>query len=138
MWLLRRHRRWACSGLVALLLFMQWATATYACPRLETAGPDGAAAAVAAMPGCSGDMAGMDPAQPQLCKAHCDAGQQSVNSGAAALDAPPVMAVAGAIVRVLAVDSLVRLAAAMPPAGTAAGPPAGTPPLYLSLLALRN
>lgn len=132
----RRHRRWLSGWLVALMLFMQWATAAYACPRAD-AEARGDAVAMAAMPDCNGDMGGLDPAQPQLCKAHCQAGQQSVHSGAVVPDAPPALALAGAVVGVLDIAEAAQLAAAMPPAW-AAGPPVGAPPLYLSLHVLRN
>jgi hypothetical protein len=91
-----------------------------------------------AMPDCAGKMATtMDPEQPQLCKAHCQAGASSVNSQPAVPDAPPAPALAAALVGV--VDPVdVALRAASMPATLAAGPPAGAPPLYLSLLVLRN
>lgn len=138
---LRRHRGWLSRSLVALLLFVQWATASYACPRLDPTAVGGeaamTAAAMADVPGCAGGMTGMDPEQPQLCKAHCEAGQQSVNSGAAGLDAPPALHQSGAWVGVLDGVQAAALAAAMP-AALAAGPPPGTPPIYLRLLVLRN
>lgn len=95
------------------------------------------AAAMADMPDCAGGMASMDPEQPQLCKAHCEAGQQSVNSGAWGLDALPAIHQSGAWVGVLDAVMAATLAAAMP-AALAAGPPPGTPPIYLRLLVLRN
>lgn len=135
---LRRHRSWLSGWLVALLLFAQWATAAYACPQLAGGAPqNNAAMAMAAMPDCTGGMPAMDPEQPQLCKAHCDAGQQSVQSGSTALDAPPTMAHGGALMRVLRLDDATERAAPLPPT-RGAGPPAGTPPLYLALLVLRN
>lgn len=137
----RRHRGWLSRSLVVLLLFVQWATASYACPRLAAAAAGGEAAmtaeAMAAMPDCAGAMAAMDPDQPQLCKAHCEAGLQSVNSGAAGLDAPPAVHPGGAWVGVLDAVQAAALAAAMP-AALAAGPPPGSPPIYLRLLVLRN
>ncbi|MBL8323773.1 MAG: hypothetical protein JNJ89_02325 [Rubrivivax sp.] len=81
--------------------------------------------------------AAMDPEQPQLCKAHCQAGQQTVNSQAGAVDAPPLVLAASALVGLVA-----ALEPGLRPAGRAesraAGPPRGAPPLYLSLLVLRN
>ncbi len=134
----RRHRRWLAGWLIALMLFMQWATAAYACPKLDAAAADASqAAAMAAMPGCSGEMAGMDPDQPQLCKAHCEAGRQSVNAGTIALDAPVALAHGGALLGTLDAGMAAERASAMPPA-RAAGAPPGTPPLYLALLVLRN
>ncbi|MBI5717417.1 MAG: hypothetical protein HZC37_06990 [Burkholderiales bacterium] len=128
--------------MVALLLFVQWTTASYACPQLSGAASESmggaGASTIASMPDCGGDMSAMDPEQPQLCKVHCEAGQQSVNSGAAVLGAPPAMAHGGAVVGVLDIAEAAGLAAAMPPSAWGAGPPAGVPPLYLTLQVLRN
>lgn len=133
---LRRHRAWLSGWLVALLLFTQWATAAYACPQLAPAAAQ-AATEMAAMPDCSGMPAAMDPEQPQLCKAHCEAGSSSLNSQPGTPDAPPAMALAAALVGVLDVAQAAQRAACMP-AAVADGPPSGAPPLYLSLLVLRN
>jgi len=135
---LRRHRTWLSGWLVALLLFAQWATAAYACPRLASdATPGTSAIAMASMPDCAGRMPAMDPEQPQLCKAHCELGQQSVQSGSMVLDAPPAMAHGGALMGLLHLAESAERAASLSPA-RGAGPPAGTPPLYLFLLVLRN
>ena len=70
--------------LVALvsLLFMQLAVAAYACPAVGTKAATLAATAAmadASMP-CANSMAsGLDDAQPNLCQAHCQAGQQSAD-----------------------------------------------------------
>lgn len=134
----RRHRRWISAWLVALLLLVQWATAAYACPRWAASVPDSAPPpAMASMPDCSGAMSAMDAEQPQLCKSHCDLGQQSVHSGSTALDVPPAMALGGVLQGVLR-PADVAGRAATPPSMRCAGPPVGTPPLYLSLLVLRN
>ncbi len=134
---LRRHRGWITRCLIAVVLFTQLITAAYACPQLTPDAVD-AAAAMAAMPDCDGSMPGaMDPDQPQLCKAHCEAGKTSTNTQVAALDAPPAMAVGAALVGIVDVADAAALAATMP-ASVADGPPVGSPPLYLSLLVLRN
>lgn len=134
---LRRHRAWLSGWLIAVLLFTQLATAAYACPQLAPA-PVDVAAGMAAMPDCDGSMAvAMDPDQPQLCKAHCEAGKTSVNSQVAAPDAPPAMAVGAALVGIVDVADAAQLAASMP-ASVADGPPVGSLPLYLSFLVLRN
>jgi hypothetical protein len=133
--LLRRHRSWLSRWLVVLLLCTQWVTAAYACPqRTGNADPGTTVIAMASMPDCDGSMPAMDPEQPQLCKAHCEIGQQSVQSGSTLLDVPVVMAHGGALMGVLPVA---RQATSLPPT-RGAGPPTGTPPLYLSLLVLRN
>jgi hypothetical protein len=75
----RAFKRWVCGGVVMLLLFMQVAVAAYACPA-ELQAPR-AEAEMAAIPGCDGDMPrDMDAEQPQLCKAHCQQGEQAVGS----------------------------------------------------------
>lgn len=136
--LLSRQRNWLSGWAVVLLLLAQWATAAYACPQLAGAAMEGVPAmAMASMPDCTGGMPAMDPEQPQLCKAHCELGQQSVQSGGTVLDAPPAMAHGGALMGVLRPAEAAERAATMPPT-RGAGPPAGTPPLYLSLLVLRN
>lgn len=132
----RRHRARLSGWLIAVLLFTQLATAAYACPQLAPA-PADAVAAMAVMPGCDGMPASMDPEQPQLCKAHCEAGKTSVNSQVAAPDAPPAMAVGAALVGIVDLADAAQLAASMP-ASLADGPPVGSPPLYLSFLVLRN
>lgn len=134
---LLRHRRWLSGWLLAVLLFTQLATAAYACPQLAPAKGD-AVAEMAAMPDCDGSMPSrMDPEQPQLCKAHCEAGTTSVNSQTAAPDAPPAMAVGAALLGSIDVADAAQLAARMP-ASVAHGPPRGSPPLFLSFLVLRN
>lgn len=140
---LRRRRRWLPGWLVALLLFAQLATAAYACPRLAALADvvdDTVAAEMALMPGCSGDMGAMDPDQPQLCKAHCQTGQQTVNSGSSAQPSPLDAPLALAFGHLALFDAAQALEAVDRGSGTAqaAGPPAGMPPLYLLLHVLRN
>lgn len=132
----RHQHRWLCCWLIAALLFMQLATAAYACPQL--AEPVQSSVAMADMPGCNGEMAAaMDPDQPQLCQVHCTPGSQATYPGGfgADLQLPPVLLALLWSTAVVAVEP----AAVLPPDGTPAGaPPPGAPPLYLSLLVLRN
>jgi hypothetical protein len=130
-WLLRR----VAIVLAATLLFAQWAIAAYVCPR--DGAPD-AGAAIAAMADCPGMPAGaMDPEQPQLCKAHCEQGTQSVNA-----TPQPEPATAFSIVAVLDWRATAALPAQRWPAArvaeTSASPPRGTPPIYLTLRVLRD
>jgi hypothetical protein len=128
-------KRWLSVSLVMLLLFMQLATSVYACPAEFQAMRNDAA--MQAMPGCEGKMPrGMDAEQPQLCKAHCQQGEQAVGASAANDWTPwPLL---------LAVIDWREAARADPPhAGPHAGSPPGaltpgSPPIYLSLLVLRN
>jgi hypothetical protein len=132
----RTRRRWLSGWLIVALLFMQFATAAYACPRQSTA-PQQVDPSVELMPGCAGHMpASMDPGQPQLCKAHCDQGNQSVGS--------PVSADVPASPLLLAVLDWGGTQLALAPlpgralkAASGARPP-GAAPLYLALLVLRN
>lgn len=137
MQVLRRRRGWLTGWLVAVLLFAQLVTAAYACPQAFRA-PGDAAVPAALMPDCAGGMPmQMDPEQPQLCKAHCEAGHSSVNSQPPASDVPPAMAVGPLLVGIVDLADAAQMAAGMP-ASVAEGPPGGWPPLYLSLLVLRN
>jgi hypothetical protein len=139
--------------LMALVLVLgQQAALAHSCARgLPVSAPaapaDGSAAGsvdmraaapvVMPMP-CEGH--GADGAAPEdrlLCKAHCQADEQSVNSAAAAPDLP------AAVLLGLVPWHQPRLGDAAPggravPRATPTGPPAGAPPLYLSLLVLRN
>ncbi len=120
--------------MAALLLYAQLAVAAYACPGVQV---PPAAAVAESMVNCDSHPHGaMDPDQPQLCQAHCDPGEQSPNSAAGGL-----LAAGAAALPVL----LWVLPQADVPAGIEApayapvnGPPRGAPPLYLSLLVLRN
>lgn len=125
-------RCWIASVLAAVLVCLQLATAAYAC----AAPPAATNVVMAAMPDCEG-MSGMDPEQPQLCKAHCDRHKQTVNSAPAA-DLPSVAMLAWLHSRVVlwmpapTADLLPAVIAAH------AGPPDGSPPVYLALQVLRN
>ena len=81
--------------LLAVLLFVQGAVAAYACPALRGALDQPVAGTQkAAMPAdCEqmDPMAAMDSNTPNLCLAHCQAGQQS-NGHADAPTVPPIMA----------------------------------------------
>jgi hypothetical protein len=131
----RRPTRWLSGWLCVVLLAAQLATSAYACPGLAAAAQ--ATVTMAEMPGCDGNMPGaMDPDQPLMCKAHCQPGSQTVHPTPAS-DAPASP---------LLIAVLDWRHAALRPAQPAArasiatpgGSPPGSPPLYLSLLVLRN
>jgi hypothetical protein len=135
----RSTRRWLCSWLGALLLFMQLAAAAYACPK-GSVGADDDAAIIAAMVDCESHRVGDEPAsQPLLCKAHCQQGTDTVQSSPTqgVGDAPaPLALVAVLDWRALAQLQSPRLAGtSFIDAGAA---PPGSPPRYLSLQVLRN
>jgi hypothetical protein len=82
------------NALVALVsvLFMQLATAAYACPDLQLGKADQAMAVADAldadaMPEC----AKIDQQRANLCKAHCDVASQSVDTSPHAIIEAPVM-----------------------------------------------
>lgn len=108
----------ALAGIVALL-FSTLSVAAYVCP----ADPAGSAS-MANMPD---DCPDRDTGQPNLCKAHCSAGQQQTTTGAA--DVPPLPLVHGLL------SSLLPAATAIVPAtwGRAIAAPTRTtaPPIAI-------
>jgi hypothetical protein len=161
----RHHRRGLSLWLVVALLFMQIATSAYACPggMFMAAVADGQSAsldddgdqvagtaahhgtgqnAAAAM---SPDMvdcdmaAGLDAETPQLCKLHCEPGNQTPLHASASTDAPAAPLLFWAVLDWSATALLPQQLGNTPRLGVASGaPPPGAPPLYLSLLVLRN
>jgi hypothetical protein len=134
MTLRRTPRRRLCGWMVALLLLMQWLTAAYACPA--TAVWVQGSAEIALPPCHDTGHREADPANPVLCKAHCEAGQQ-VTPQTPAHDAglPSV----GWFIVHSAPETLFDAAPA--PSWRAvpqAAAPPGWPPLHLTLQVLRN
>jgi hypothetical protein len=135
-----RHRhslRWPSGLMVLLLVFMQLATSAYACRGAVQAVQAVQPVAMADMPGCEGHMSGViDLEQPQLCKAHCEQGNQAVGTAATAdLTYWPVLfAVLDWRHAALVPEQPARLSSDSLPLGA----PPGSPPIYLSLLVLRN
>ena len=123
-------------GLAALMLAGQVAASTYACmlPAREAGLPD----VVAPSMGDCGEHAAAagDAGKPLLCKAHCEAGQTSLNSGGTVACVPPPALLDARWLRVGELAAASRDVPA-PAAVQWTGPPSGTPPLYLSLLVLR-
>ncbi len=131
----RRLRRWVSGGLLVAMLFMQLATAAYACPQLAKSLEN---AAMAGMQDCAAmGTAQMDDAQPQLCKAHCDKDAQSAASTVAP-DLQPNPAATTLLLGTVVPTLAAPLFEAAPGQPTALGRPPSAPPLYLSLLVLRN
>lgn len=131
----RRLRRWVCTSVLMAMLFMQLATAAYACPQLEKARQH--AAMVMAMPDCDGMPGSMDDEQPQLCKAHCDKDAQTTPL----TTAPDLQPNPAAVTLILGIVQpvLPELPASVRTGQAAlAHRPVGEPPLYLRLLVLRN
>ena len=75
----RRTRLISALFLLVNLLFMQWAVASYVCPALASKAADVVAMAEAGMTCAESMSADRDSTQPNLCQAHCQAGQQSAD-----------------------------------------------------------
>ena len=75
----RRHRLITVLFALISLLFMQLAVASYACPGAGSKITEAAAMAEAGMPCAESTAISMDDAQPNLCHAHCQAGQQTAD-----------------------------------------------------------
>jgi hypothetical protein len=134
MFLDKASRRWIASVLALVLVCLPCWTAAYACP---VATSPASAVAMAGMTDCD-QMSGLDTAQPQLCKAHCDRDRQTVNNAPA-----PDLSSHAAVVDEL----FTRLALWLPPEAATelpavmaahAGPPGGSLPVYLALQVLRH
>jgi len=130
----RRMLRRCAVSLVLVLLFAQWATASYACPRLTAAT---APAVTTGVPPCHGTLphAVMDPDQPQLCKAHCESGSQSAQ---ASVHAEPSASYSLCAVLDWRPATLRPLAGRFVEAFAPTVPLPGAPPIYLALRVLRN
>lgn len=126
------------AGLMLALLLAQWATASYRCPLDARTGATPAATAAAPMPDCHGMSPGaaMDPDQPQLCKAHCEQGTQSVNVTPVS-EPSPHYAVWVVLDWHPAAASALHAVGHQAHSSVAASPP-GSPPIYLALRVLRN
>lgn len=75
----RRHRLLTVLFALASLLFMQLAVASYACPDIKVRNAEIAAMAEAGLPCAEAMATGMDEDQPNLCRAHCQTGQQAAD-----------------------------------------------------------
>lgn len=120
--------------MAAVLLFAQLAAAAYVCPGDRLPPPEAVAESIADCGSHAHDQ--MDPDQPQLCQAHCDPGKQSPNSGAGGLLTAGAAALPVLLWVLPPADGPAGLEA--PASAPAQGLPRGAPPLYLSLLVLRN
>ena len=75
-----RHRLVTVLFALVSLLFAQLALAGYACPGSGSKAAEVSATAEAGMPCADAMRTGMDEEQPNLCHAHCQAGQQTANT----------------------------------------------------------
>ncbi len=109
----RPARIWWCRSLIASLLFLQLATAAYAC-AMRSPPPSSLSSSVASMASMpcaqmqSVPQATMDPNQPGLCHEHCKGGSQTTEPASPVAWTPPALVV------------LFFVAAPIPPAGEAA------------------
>lgn len=112
------------------LLFAQIVTSAYACPQLGKPLSSMHGAEVAAMVNCDGMSAGqMDHELPGLCKAHCEAGQQTPQAKSMADVQLSSLSVLWSLAWVLQPEA-VTAEAAVPGTVVAERPP-GSPPIYL-------
>ena len=88
----RRNRLITVLFALVSLLFMQLAVASYVCPGTASKVAEVAAMAEADMPCAESMTLAMDESQPNLCQAHCQAGQQTADRYE--LPAPVVMPIA--------------------------------------------
>lgn len=123
------------------MLFMQLATAAYACPQLAQARSALQAMpnmqdmqAMPDMPDCAAmGEGGLDEALPLLCKAHCSKDATSTAS-AAAPDLQPNPAATTLLLGIVWHTSAAPLALAAPGQPSTPLRPPGAPPLYLLVL----
>lgn len=145
----RTTRRWLIGWLVSTLLFMQLAVAAYVCPLpLQAAATTLPAPAddmaympdMPDMPNCPGMRAqALDAQQPLLCKAHCGDDGQPLQSVQPSLPLDAIGPVSMALFEWRPLGQIASLAAERHGlSASQTGPPRGWPPLYLSLLILRN
>jgi hypothetical protein len=133
----QRVSRW----MIGVLLLVQWLTSAYACPQARFEQPASAARAdapadPAAMADCHGmTVSNMDPANPALCKAHCDAGTQAPSAKAQG-DVPGPSLVALVVAAPVVHDD--EAAPGQARSDILFGAPPGWPPLYVIHQVLRN
>ena len=126
----RSTRIWTAILVAVCLLFAQLATAAYACPPGLKSSNLMAGESMVSMVDCEAMAASaMDPAQPHLCKAHCESGSQSSNSQNSADMQLPSWAVQWSLIWILQ-PALEPLSQIVPVAHATVRPP-GSPPLYL-------
>jgi len=121
--------------MIGVLLLVQWLTSAYACPQAQVEHPDSSPGAEA-MADCHGMTASaMDPANPALCKAHCDADKQA--PAAKAQGDVPGPSLAALIVASPVLHDFAAAPSQVRSEVLFGGPP-GWPPLYLIHQVLRN
>ncbi|MEO7159760.1 MAG: hypothetical protein ABIX00_04450 [Polaromonas sp.] len=89
----RRHRLITVLLALCSFLFMQLAVASYVCPDAAPSVAEAAVMVQAGMPCAAAMSRNRDDAQPNLCKAHCQAGHQTTDkyqpTSPVAIDALP-------------------------------------------------
>jgi len=133
----RRSRRRVSSWMIGVMLLAQWLVAAYACPVVAQAAASAEeSASQVAMANCHGmSPAAMDPANPSLCKAHCDDASKAPAGGSA--DHVPASALVWFVIA--SADRCdVAVRPAIERAAPRAGAPPGWPPIYLTQQVLRN
>ncbi len=112
------------------ILFTQMAVSAYACPQLLEQSAPLAEDNTVSMATCDSMPAGgMDPAQPNLCKAHCESGQQLYKADNYADAQSPALNVLWTLVWVL--QPALQAAPVVGLVVETSERPPGSPPLYL-------
>lgn len=75
----RRHRLISVLFALCSFVFMQMAVAGYVCPGAASQAAEAAVMVEAGMPCAESKSLNMDDAQPNLCQAHCQTGQQTAS-----------------------------------------------------------
>jgi hypothetical protein len=133
----RKTRRWLVSLLAAAFMFLQFATAAYACAvpvvAVETA------AAMEEMSDCTGMTEPLDAGQPWLCKSHCQQGNQTVNTAAplASWDLGAGLVVDWLLMRLVQWGLVTEDHTLLAEMVISTAPPDGAIPVYLALQVLR-
>lgn len=127
---MRSVRAWTATLVAVCILFAQVAVSAYACPQLLEQSTPVAQGKALPMVDCDSMPAGeMDPTQPNLCKAHCEFGQQ-VSKADNYPDTPsPELNVLWPLVWVLLPTP--QTASVVSPAAETSERPRGSPPLYI-------
>lgn len=123
-------KAWIATVVALCLLFSQLSVAAYACPELAKKSVSAAETDVVAMGNCESMSAGeLDPAQPNLCKAHCESGQQ-LSKADSYTDLPsPVLNVLWTLVWFL--QPVSQTASVVGSIAETSERPPGSPPFYL-------
>jgi hypothetical protein len=123
-------RTWIAALVAVCLLFSQMTVAAYVCPQGFKSSNLMAEESMVSMVDCEAmATSAMDPAKPQLCKAHCESGSQSSNTQNGTDLLLPSWAVQWSLIWML--QAATEPQGQMIPVAHATVRPSASPPLYL-------